>query len=751
MKAVIIAGGEGTRLRPLTEYLPKPLVRLCGRPILAYLLDWLLENGFDDCVLALGHRGEQIRAYCDAHPLPMRIAYSQEDTPLGTAGAVRHALHENVPTLVLSADALCDFSLREAVQRHGERGALATVLTTRLDDPREYGAVLAAQDGRVTALVEKPAYSQVADTLVSTGIYLLSAQAVERLPAQGDFAFDFFPALLQENEPLYTDTLPGYWCDVGDPDAYRKAGRDLLAGRVGHIHGCTPPHGNFILREPVYLGENVRIGDGAVVGPWSILEAGCSVGAGAQATGSVLLGGAGLGENASACDCILCDDAQAHDNTRLSDCILGERVIVGADSRVLPLVALPGESRVAPNTTASDARPFPVFDESGISGLLESSFSPALALEIGAALGTIATRPVALAWDGGSAARVLADALKCGILSSGTAVMDFGQAFPALFRYGVCCNGLDFGVHLCAEKEVTVRFVEQGGLPAGRHLERALEHCLRQKNSHTAKADCFGQARDLRAFSKFYASQLLACAPQGLEGLSATVHCENQQASALLTKALTDLGCQIDRGGIQLLLSPDAQHLSLRQGEAFLDAYATVAAYAQTHFQLGEAVAVENSFPRALDAFAEKWDCAVLRYFSCPAGNSDAAARALAARQCTGDALRLALTLLAELKRRACSLRTLQSELPAFFTAQETIPISLPPGKLLPLIAGTSTGEGILQSHPGRGSVLVRPAKDGRALRLFAEAASWETAQELCAALTEKVRAYMQSEAPPPN
>lgn len=763
MKAVIMAGGEGARLRPLTEITPKPLVRLCGRPVLEYLFDWLEENGIEECVLALGCRSGQIREYCARHPRKLRVSFSEESQPLGTAGCVRKALSgpdRKLPgaALVLSGDALCDFPLGDVLQAHETSGALATLVTANTGDPREYGVILTDGAGRITGFVEKPAYSQAVSEQVNTGIYVLSPAAVQRLPERGDFAADFFPSLLASGFPFRAYAQTGYWRDIGSPGAYLEAQRDLLDGavRAGTL-SMSAPQGGYTLRPPIWIGKNVRIEERAVIGPWTVLDDGSAVGPGAQVSGSVLMPGASVGAGCAVRESILGAGAAVCGAASLSGCAVGDKAVIGKKARICPGVRVAGGERVPPDHSAWETSSRPVcFDDEGLraSG---GEWTPELAARMGGAAGSAvmarkAAAPrygeihgrntVGVACAGTRACRVLCDALMAGIRGTGASVMDFGTAFESVFHFGLRSNALSIGVYIADGERMTIRLLEEAGLPAARTVEREIERRMAQGAFTRAKSNAYGGMMDLSGIGVIYATELLRQAPDGLEGMRAVVSSENPAAARMLSAALRRLGCVEDPNGVRLEISGDGMRLSMSQGGVRLNPYRTVAAYGRLLFERGEKLAVENDFPRAMEAYALEKGGGVLRYLLCPADGRDAEARALAARQKARDGLMLAVILLADMRRREMTLAALAEELPALAVREESVALTLPPGRVLSRLKGEQAGEGLLLVED-RGTVLVRARKSGRALRLFAEAASWETARELCADTAQRLKKLM--------
>ena len=238
MKAVILTGGEGTRLRAISGGLPKPMMPLLGTPLLERTVALLRENGFDKLCLTLHYQPQAIRDRMgDGSRYGVSIEYRQERAPLGTAGAVRNCADfiGGDTCLVMSGDSACDFDLRELAESH--RGGVTIALTAQAE-PLPYGLVLTDRQGRVTGFLEKPAWERVVTDRVSTGIYVLSPEILSYIP-QGrpyDFARDLFPRLLEAGVPLYGRVMDGYWCDIGTPQAYYQCNLDALNG-LYHLPG----------------------------------------------------------------------------------------------------------------------------------------------------------------------------------------------------------------------------------------------------------------------------------------------------------------------------------------------------------------------------------------------------------------------------------------------------------------------------------------------------------------------------------
>lgn len=237
MKAVIMAGGMGSRLKAITGDRPKPMVPLLGRPLMEYILELLRSQGFDQVCAAVRYRAGDIMAHFgDGSRFGVEMQYRVEEEPLGTAGAVKNCrdFYGGEDFLVISGDAACDFRLSRLMEEHKRRGAAVTLALCRHSEPLSYGLAVTDGEGRIRSFVEKPDWSRVVTDLVNTGIYVISPRIMELVPEgrEFDFAKDLFPLLLSRGELLLGMPMEGYWCDVGSPLSYYRCCADALEGKL---------------------------------------------------------------------------------------------------------------------------------------------------------------------------------------------------------------------------------------------------------------------------------------------------------------------------------------------------------------------------------------------------------------------------------------------------------------------------------------------------------------------------------------
>jgi mannose-1-phosphate guanylyltransferase len=360
MQAVILVGGEGTRLRPLTSNVPKPVVPLVDRPFIAYMLEWLVSHGVDDVIMSCGFLATAVRDVLgDGSGYGIRLRFVEEPDPRGTAGALKYAedlLDERF--LMLNGDVLTDLDLSAQIAQHERTGAVGTLGLVPVDDPSAYGLVRVLGDGAVREFVEKPSADQIDTNMISAGAYVLERSILDMVPADQNVSIEreIWPRLVGNG--LYGFEHEAYWMDIGTPDRYLQGTFDILDGKVRTAVQQRLGDGFLAVADgatitgrvvpPALVEAGVDIGHGATVGPLVVLAEGVQVGEGSTIETSVVHADARIGRHCVLRGCIVAAGAVIGDNTQITDgAVLGEGVRIGADNvvtrgaRVFPGVEIP--------------------------------------------------------------------------------------------------------------------------------------------------------------------------------------------------------------------------------------------------------------------------------------------------------------------------------------------------------------------------------------------------------------------------
>jgi len=338
MKAVILIGGEGTRLRPLTCNTPKAIVPILNRPFLEHLLGYLKEHGVTDAILAMGYLPDLIQSCLgDGTQLGVRLTYLVEESPLGTAGAVKNAeSYLDGPFLVFNGDIITKIDLTAMMKRHKEVKPKVSIALTPVDNPTIYGVVETDTRGVVQRFVEKPTWDKVTTNMINAGIYMLEPEVLAHIPASTPSMFEnyLFPRLLEMGEPILGYPSDAYWIDIGTPEKYLKANHDLLLQQVGRgiqAIGKSQFHPTAQIEGPVLIAEGCIIAEGAKLKGPVVLGPHCEIGKGAVVQGAVLWHHSRVGEKAILRNCVVCSHSYVEQGSHVPDnCVLGDSVTVAS-------------------------------------------------------------------------------------------------------------------------------------------------------------------------------------------------------------------------------------------------------------------------------------------------------------------------------------------------------------------------------------------------------------------------------------
>ncbi|MGH8980437.1 MAG: sugar phosphate nucleotidyltransferase [Acidimicrobiales bacterium] len=511
MKAVIMAGGEGTRLRPLTSNQPKPMLPMANRPMMEHVVSLLRQHGLTDVVVTVAFMANAIRTYFgDGSELGVRMVYATEATPLGTAGSVLNAREElDERFLVISGDVLTDIDLSAVISFHEEKGALATIALSAVENPLEFGIVIAREDGSIERFLEKPTWGQVFSDTINTGIYVLEPEIFDYIPADRpvDFSGEVFPEVLSSGRPIYGYVAEGYWEDVGTTEAYLRAHQDILDGKVQvDIGGFEMRPGVWIgkgttidpaatVEGPAVIGDHCSIGTGVVLGEYSTLGSNVRVAEGAEVRRSVVQDNAYFGPGVRVAGSVIgrsCDlrrGASCEPGSVLGEgCLIGGQAQVRAGVKIYPFKTVETGAVVNSSIVWESRGARSLFGSDGVRGIANVDISPELVVRLSMAWASTLDKgmTVTASRDTSRAARVLKRAVMIGCNAAGVNVEDLEVATVPVTRHHIRASGNQGGatVRLAQDdpQSVIIRFFDEEGRDLAEAGQRKVERLYHRED-----------------------------------------------------------------------------------------------------------------------------------------------------------------------------------------------------------------------------------------------------------------------------
>lgn len=521
MKAVVMAGGAGSRLRPITIERPKPMITLINKPVIGHILSLLKRHGITEVIITLQYLSSMLQDYFgDGSNLGMKITYGIEDEPLGTAGGVKNVQHLLDDTfLVISGDALTDFDLKKIFEFHRQKQVKATIALYRVNDPLEFGVIITNSDGYVTQFLEKPTWGEVFSDTVNTGIYVLEPEVLDWIPKDEpyDFSHQLFPQLLAAEVPVAGYVAEGYWHDIGNISAFRQATADMLEGKVQGIDLGTHIGGNIwvggdveisptaTLFGPIYLGNSVKIKDEVVIhGPTvirsysviddraqvdrSIIWRNCYIGKGAELRGAIVLRHCNLKAKAVVYEGVVIGDGT----------VIGEGAVIHPDVKIWSAKEIEPGAIIKHSVIWGSQGRRVLFGRYGVTGMVNVDLTPEFSAKLGAALG--ATIPkgsiVTFNRDLHRGPRMLKRGAISGLPSAGIQVADLCEQPIPVARYFTRVSDAVAGVHIRLsafdERVVNINFIDQQGLNLSKEAERQIERVFFREDFRRVHIDEIG-------------------------------------------------------------------------------------------------------------------------------------------------------------------------------------------------------------------------------------------------------------------
>lgn len=539
MKGVIMAGGQGTRLRPLTSNQPKPMLPVANLPIMEHIINLLRRHGITEQIATVQFLSSVIRSYFgNGEDLGVQLTYATEETPLGTAGSVKNAEDElrDETFLAIVGDALTDIDLSKLVAFHHEKGAVATLCLVSVPNPLEFGIVITREDGSVERFLEKPNWGQVFSDTINTGIYVLEPEVFEFVPEGGvfDFSEDLFPLLLDKGLPLYGYLADGYWCDVGNVEGYLAVQRDVLDGKVDvEIPGFALGEGIWLgegaeidpgarIDGPAVIGENCRIEQGAHIREYTVLGDNVAVKEGAYLQRAIVYDNAYIGPLANLRGCVVGRNSDIRRAARLEDgvvvgddCSIGNDAVISPNVRIYPFKTV-GAGALVRNSIIWESRGArTLFGAQGVTGLVNVDVTPETVVRLAMAYGSTLKKGsvVTTSRDTTRPARAMKRAVVAGLNMAGVHCHDLELDPVPVTRYYIRTRHSHGGIALRTSphdpQSLTMTFIGPEGTDLDEGSQRRIERTFYREEFRRAYPGEVGELHyPPRAF-EFYTEGLL--------------------------------------------------------------------------------------------------------------------------------------------------------------------------------------------------------------------------------------------------
>jgi mannose-1-phosphate guanylyltransferase / phosphomannomutase len=526
MKAIIMAGGQGTRLRPLTSNQPKPMIRIVNLPCMEHIVNLLARHNVTDIAVTLQFMPEEIQDYFgDGSDWGVNMRYSIEDAPAGTAGSVKMAEKqlglEGEPLLIISGDALTDADLSELVSFHVKKDAEVTMVLKSVESPLDFGIVITEEDGRISRFLEKPAWGQVFSDTVNTGIYLLEPSIMGEIPnpeeGEYDFSKELFPKLLEQERRLFGFVTDAYWEDIGTLEQYASAQRDVLDGKVREVRppGTRLRENIYVgkraevddeeLEGPVVIGDNVRIDERAEISPYTVIGSNVVIAAGATVERSIVADGTYIGEGTELIDTLVGRNSYVQARARIlersalgDDVIVGEGAAISPDVKIYPHKTIESGANVTQSLIYETMGLRTVFKGGVVSGKFNVDLTPEFVVRLASSFGSTLDpgAVVTLGRDSSLAAQVVKRAMTAALLGTGINVRDLRAAHAGVIRHDVLAGKSSAGAHTRAgddPDDIEILFFSSDATPMTESEQREVEKLFVREEYRRAHGDDIGQ------------------------------------------------------------------------------------------------------------------------------------------------------------------------------------------------------------------------------------------------------------------
>ncbi len=755
MTAIIMAGGDGLRLRPLTCTIPKAMLKVANIPLIDYTLDTLERHNFTECIIAADRMSDQLTDYLEDGET---VKFSINDTPEGTAKTLSNAIQKASTdyVVVINADTIFDFDLDALIKHHEYKKCEITLIVKKTNNPSNY-IIAVSESGIVTDINENTPRESCVSNLAVTGVMIINTSLANRISEYGeDIYTECIPNVIKNSIKVNTLTEDGFWIDINTPEDYFAANNAVLHGEYKYAEAITNPkdYPNLNITMPVCISKTAEIADGAEIYEGSIIGENVTISKGAKIHGGIIMSGAYVGERVTVNQAIIGEGVKLLSSSAVYEgAVIGSNAVIGENSIVNKAVRIWNSRNIESYANAVNdikygfAKPL-VIDEEGITGETNGIITPQIASVIGSAMASLGDthpngRKVGIGYNNTSASQALAYSIASGVMSAGGDVWMFGEGAEPELAFCVKTCELSSGCYVDAGVTAKLKFVSSDGLPLTRSEEKIIEAGINRNEYRRVGFTHFGIMKFCPEINELYKTFLMKLAPKKLKGIRAIVNTSGKKLDSLCDDILKDIN---DKNGNPIVfhISSDGRKISAytdETGYVFHEKLMLLCCLRE--FQKGEDISLPYDFPTVADKLAERYGSVVLRYSGCASSQNDVAemtARQTAAKKpFVYDSAALMLIILESLSSSGFTLKQAVEDLPDFATSNRFVALSSnskDPKSSIEVLRNIcadrqAVNDGIV-INDNRGRVLIRPVKTGKGVMMHVESYAVEAAGELC-------------------
>lgn len=615
MKAVVMCGGIGSRLKPITETVPKPLVKLLNRCVIDVIIDKLIDAGINEIYLSLGFMATEIIEHCERSKYPIQINYCNEINPLGTAGGVKNCINKTEEDIiVLSGDNVFDFDISDIFAYHYSSDADITLCATEVRDPREYGIVITDDDDSIRAFIEKPTWEQAEGRLVNTGIYVIKGEILDMIPENVfyDFSENLFPVVFSQNKRFMCYRSEGYWGDMGQFESYRRITQDILNGiyKSSGFDICVEDISiseSSLICAPACFGSELTVEKNVLIKNNCVLGNNCFIGEGSILNGVIIGDNCVIGKNCELNNCIVCDNVEIKDNCHIEEnAVVGYGAKIGRFSRILKNIRIWPGRRVSSEAVVSDDLFYDTsksaeFDIFGFSGIINSQISINDVTKLGQAIASVKSiNKIGFGCDESLGAEIYKNVCISGARICGGICYDFGEMTKLQsYFYSSYCS-LDMFVFISTDGDnIAFSFFGKYGMPLEYKSARSINNNCRFSSFSYCSVDKLPEIYNMSLFSTVYKSFFRKTANNCNKRIFANIECENKYLKKLLDDLL--LKKNDDMGQLQLLINNSGSEFYIVENNKLYSSARVLALLCELELARGNTVIIPEDAPSFLE------------------------------------------------------------------------------------------------------------------------------------------------------